>query len=322
MDVDFNVMREAGFFTRIEKNRKKDMKRVDQQGGWKYIDNCPVCGQPSSSDTEIKYSEMGIESIICNNCKCLHNNKIPKNPIEKYNLADSEDISDIPYEKKYDYRKKRFCEERIKIIEKYLTYKPLEKARLLDVGCGTGFFLDVEKQYCNHVEGIETSKAIAKYAFEKRGLKIHTADLLGFKPNYAFDIISMFDVIEHVGNPFEFLLAAKKLLNRGGIIMIFTPNYVSLAFDILGTKSNLYCPTEHLLFFSKPTVEYIAEKLSMNLSMFETKGMDIFDIMAFERDINKIDIVNSLIVQNINMIQKHIDDMGFANHMRVILRKI
>jgi len=323
MDIDFNEMREIGFFLRIDTTRKEDKKKIDKHGGWKDVKFCPVCGFPTSRNTAIKYSYLGINSLICQKCNCLYNDKTPKNPnVGEYNIKNMGEIENSPDERKYDYRKKRFGEERVKIIQKYLDdYISLEDARLLDVGCNTGFFLDVAKQYCNNVEGIETSELIAEYAAKKLGVKVHATDLLDFKPPYTFDVITMFDVIEHIGNPFEFLYATKNLLNIKGIILIFTPNYLSLAFDILGVKSNLYFPSDHLLFFSKTTVEYIAKELDMDLIMFETKGMDLFDIMAFERDINKIDIANSLIIKNIDKMQKYIDDAGMANHMRFILKK-
>jgi len=321
MDIDFNVMREPGFSTKVQESRMDDKKKADKDIGWKPVEHCPVCKNLTTKNKIIKYSYQNIKSLICAKCQCVYNDKVPIRPNPHYLSSNIEDIERSSYEQKYDYRKKRFGEERIKIIQRYVTNKPLEEARLLDVGCNTGFFLDVAKSYCKQVEGIETSQPIAEYASKKHGVKVHTVDILDFKPNYHFDVVTMFDLIEHVSVPFEFLSAAKNLLNKDGVILVFTPNYSSLAFDVLGAKSNLYYPTDHLLFFSKSTVEYVAKKLGMDLLMYETRGMDIFDIMAFERDVNKIDISNSIILDNINKIQNYMDKAGIANHMRFILKK-
>ncbi len=58
----------------------------------------------------------------------------------------------------------------------------------------------------------------------------------------------MFDLIEHVGDPVQLVLDCKKLLAPSGIMLIFTPNFDSLAIHGRREKSNLVSPAEHLTF--------------------------------------------------------------------------
>ena len=323
MDIDFHEMREIGFFNRIDRDRKIDIERVEKAGGWKEVDSCPICGTKPSSVTKIIYNVYGIKTIRCKVCNCLYDDKIPLSPnTGEYNIPSEDVIENLPDEQKKNYRKERFGKERIKIIENYLNKDiNLKDARILDVGCNTGFFLDIAKNYSNHVEGIETAKILGEYAEKTLGVKVHIIDLFDFNPDKKYDVITLFDVIEHVCSPTKFLAKCKDLLNPGGILLIFTPNYESVAFHVLGERSSLYIPADHLLFFSKDTVEFVAKKLNMEIEMYETRGMDMFDILAFERDINSVDISNSALLKNVNKMQNDIDESHIANHMRFILRR-
>ncbi len=323
MDIDFQEMRESGFFNRIYRDRKIDVERVEKSGGWKDVTSCPICKNPTSEKTKIIYNDFGINTYHCSVCNCLYDDKIPlSSNTGEYNIPSEDIIEELPDEKKKDYRKQRFGMERINIIKKYLNPEiNIKDARILDVGCNTGFFLDVAKDHSDNVEGIETAKLLGEYAEKTLGVKVHIVDIFDFNPKEKYDVITLFDVIEHVSSPVDFLKKCKSLLNKDGIILIFTPNYESVAFNVLGIKSSLYIPADHLLFFSKETVEYVAKELDMKLEMYETRGMDMFDILAFERDVNKMDISKSVLLKNINKIQNDIDESNRANHMRFILRR-
>ena len=101
--------------------------------------------------------------------------------------------------------------------------------RLFDVGCGLGFFLKAIEAHANwEAYGCEISSAAVRYAREKLGLANvmcgppEDADL----PESSFDIITMWDVIEHFLHPDPVLRHCNALLREGGICFIRTPNIV------------------------------------------------------------------------------------------------
>jgi len=99
--------------------------------------------------------------------------------------------------------------------------------RLLDMGCGLGFFLKAMAPYGNwETFGCEISPAAVQYARQKLGLRnvvcgpLENAEF----PRGSFDIITMWDVLDHIPNPDPLLSHCHALLRKGGICFIRTPN--------------------------------------------------------------------------------------------------
>ncbi len=97
--------------------------------------------------------------------------------------------------------------------------------RILDVGCGSGAFLDLAKENGHEVCGIELNKAAARKARDK-GHLIFDELLQDLKPakTGSFDLITFFQVIEHVSDPVGVMKEAASFLNRGGCISMAVPS--------------------------------------------------------------------------------------------------
>jgi SAM-dependent methyltransferase len=112
--------------------------------------------------------------------------------------------------------------------------------RLLDIGCGYGFFLKKIQQSGWQVEGIEVSKPGRDYAGKRLGLKIHADPLeqLAFSKEY-FDAVTLFYVIEHVHDPKQMLTEVHRILRPGGILMLRWPHSTPVV-KLLGPFSKRY----------------------------------------------------------------------------------
>lgn len=110
------------------------------------------------------------------------------------------------------------------ILAKYL---PLQKAQVLDIGCGGGLFLSLLKQEGAEVIGIELSDSRAQYAKTKHGLGInkHPIENDFWQKGYAshFNAVTLWDVIEHVNYPMQTIESAAHVLKPGGLLFIDTP---------------------------------------------------------------------------------------------------
>ncbi|MDQ4123036.1 MAG: class I SAM-dependent methyltransferase [Acidobacteriota bacterium] len=137
-------------------------------------------------------------------------------------------------------------------------------ARILDVGCGDGFHLDVLKEFGKkswQLEGIDTDERAVR-AGEQKGLKIHcgtleTADL----PANAYDLVLLIQTIEHVASPPELLRQIRRVLKPGGKLVIITDNTDSPDFRIFkGRYWGGYHFPRHWNLFNPKTMRALAEK--------------------------------------------------------------
>ena len=130
---------------------------------------------------------------------------------------------------------------------------------LLDVGAATGFFLDLARTRGWRTCGVEPSKYASLAATEK-GLTVYRGVVEELDlPDASFDVITMWDVIEHVNNPDASLAAAYGLLRPEGTLALNTPDVGSFLARLLGLRWHLVVPPEHLVLFSAESLRKLLE---------------------------------------------------------------
>jgi len=136
--------------------------------------------------------------------------------------------------------------------------------RILEIGCGTGHFIKILREKRIDVIGIELNEAAVNYA-QTKGMPIYLKTLEGLvkdKPE-LFDDICLFQVLEHVENPREFIELCLKLLKPFGRLIITVPNNAGF---IRRARNNLLNqPPHHLTLWSKTVFEFIAKKRGLKL---------------------------------------------------------
>ncbi|MBN1847759.1 MAG: class I SAM-dependent methyltransferase [Deltaproteobacteria bacterium] len=130
--------------------------------------------------------------------------------------------------------------------------------RILDVGCGYGFFLREMMRRGWQVEGIEISPIGRAYAVQKWGMEIHSRPLeeLGL-PENRFDVITLFYVIEHVSDPIGLMKEVHRILKPGGLIFLRWPHSTPII-RFIGPFSrylDLYHTPYHLFDFNPSTIK-------------------------------------------------------------------
>jgi 2-polyprenyl-3-methyl-5-hydroxy-6-metoxy-1,4-benzoquinol methylase len=142
--------------------------------------------------------------------------------------------------------------------------------RLLDVGCAAGFALTALREVGYDVFGVELSQPMSEVARRRIGAdRIHcgTLDEIEQRRIFAgpFDVITLFDVVEHVEDPIALLACARRLLAPGGIVVLETQNVGSLFARILGVRWQHYKFQEHLYHFDPRTVRTLLSKAGLEL---------------------------------------------------------
>jgi len=147
------------------------------------------------------------------------------------------------------------------------------RGRLLDVGCAAGFFL-VEAQRCYDVQGVEVSEFSSRFARERFGLGVHTGTLQAAAlPAESFDLITLWDVIEHVPDPGPVLAECRRLLKPDGRIVLTTGDFGSAYAQRRASQWHLLAPPWHLYYFSRHTLRRLAERAGRQVAGCHARGV-------------------------------------------------
>jgi 2-polyprenyl-3-methyl-5-hydroxy-6-metoxy-1,4-benzoquinol methylase len=140
------------------------------------------------------------------------------------------------------------------------------KGKLLDVGCSFGFFLDAARQRGWSVEGIDISAYAADYARSRFNLSVQSVPVTEARfPDQAFDVITMWEVVEHLPSPVDALRHLSRFLRPGGMIVLGTPNVASYMATIQGKRWRNWEPPAHLLYFSPATMSRLIDRCNLKM---------------------------------------------------------
>ena len=122
-------------------------------------------------------------------------------------------------------------------------FAPLEGRRLLDVGAGSGKLVQFFRGRAIDAHGIEPSRALFdRFLAGDTAFTYATLDEFHASDPQTFDIVTAFDVIEHVADPREFLRAVSTFLEPGGIFFVSSPDVESLTAKVFGRRWHFYYP--------------------------------------------------------------------------------
>lgn len=126
-------------------------------------------------------------------------------------------------------------------------------ARLLDIGCAYGYFVEMALAAGYDAYGIDPSSHAATRAKQRLNVRIQegTIGSVKFPRDIRFGIITMLDVVEHLADPRTDLRHVSRLLTDDGRVLIATGDTESRAAKLLGRRWTFYIPPQHLFFFNR-----------------------------------------------------------------------
>lgn len=137
--------------------------------------------------------------------------------------------------------------------------------RLLDVGAYCGYFVDVAREAGYHAEGLELSRWAADQA-RSLGLTIHGETLAQRAAHGApYDVVTLWDVVEHFADPREELRHAFRLVRPGGRIFLSTIDAGSLVARMLGSRWP-WLMDMHLFYFDRATLGALLEEVGFRVT--------------------------------------------------------
>jgi len=172
------------------------------------------------------------------------------------------DASISLFDKVYQTVKNYTIKQKIKLISSLNT----ENKTILDIGCGTGDFLEACKNNDWKITGAEPNEGARNLTIKKTEIGIHTniEEILENNSN-KFDVITMWHVLEHVPNLQEYISSLKNLLRPNGVLIIAVPNYKSYDAVYYGKFWAAYDVPRHLWHFSQKSINLLFKDFGLEL---------------------------------------------------------
>lgn len=234
----------------------------------RYIQSCPLgCAAPLVT-TDIALPEGPL--LRCQECGQLLSQVTTARYWEtmaRFDHADYNQPGGKDLERRFDVARRR-----LKRAAALLMRDPME-IRLLDVECSRGQFLEAAAGLGFQAEGVERAPQIATAAREK-GLTVHTGLLEEQHfPDASFDVVTLFEVIEHLKAPVPLLGECRRVLNPRGLLVISTGNTASWTVRAMKARWDYFHIAKdavHISFYNPASLQRLAARCGYTVERIET----------------------------------------------------
>ncbi|HEX6388308.1 MAG TPA: class I SAM-dependent methyltransferase [Solirubrobacteraceae bacterium] len=212
------------------------------------ITACPVCAAPGARDVDLGEGHVLRECTQCGTVYAPAYADHAEVFTDGYLEGGAGDFGIDVSHPRFQAFMREICTRRLETIE-----KAIGKGSVLDVGCGSGEFLNIARQRGWEVTGVEPLPDAAQVARD-RGFTVHTGTLETVELPERYDLVTAFHVLEHMpeGPPFLKTLAAEA--KPGGHVCIESPNWDSIARKVRLANWEHLRPLEHLVHYTPATV--------------------------------------------------------------------
>lgn len=319
--IDGEKLHPAEIMQELERLRKRDMDgylepstgtlREDLSVA---VDACPAC---KSQRRQFAFRKEAFSYQSCENCGSVYvERRLNAAMMETLYGPDGRSVYQMKhlYIPTADYRIETIYKRKAEALRSLTAGR-----RLLDFGCSAGYFMAAARNAGWDVDGVELNEFSANWAKQELGLEaVFHGDIreAGYAPQ-SFDIITMWDVFEHVPDPAALLELVKPYLKADGTIVIETSHIDCFETEFLNADNTNIVGDLHLIHFTLDALKKIATSRGFDVKNYEIFGLDLAHIMSFLRMKNqsKFEIPSSLV----NAIQQLIDETDKGCYIRVEL---
>ena len=163
------------------------------------------------------------------------------------------------FDKAYQVVKKYALKRKVSLLNSFET----DEKTVLDIGAGTGDFLNSCKDSNWETFGLEPNKDAIKIAATKG---VFLKERLSEFKNKKFDVITLWHVLEHIENLSDYIESLKKLLKEKGTLVIAVPNYKSYDAKLYREYWAAYDVPRHLWHFSQDSISKLFSQVSMTVT--------------------------------------------------------
>ena len=258
------------------KDKKKNFKKINYKS-W------------GSNNVSKIFSKKNFDYFECLDSGTIFANPRPRPSVLKKFYSSSKS-NEFWYKKFYLPKLKARISKSIRPKVNYLikNHDSFKNKKLLDIGCGAGFFLNELKLKWKEADlyGLEPSAVMSKEA-KVKGFKIFNNTIEKLNKSNYFDIACCFELFEHMFDPLIFLKKIHKILKKNGLLYFSTLNGKGFDIDLLRENSSAIYPPYHLNFFNPYSIKKILEISGFRDIRVETPGKLDLDIVLKNIDLIK-----------------------------------
>ena len=246
------------------------------------MNKCPIC---SSIEVVTEKENPSYSLCWCKKCDLVFTN-----PMKGPESAFYEDALYYKIGRILDNRPLRWQHKT------FIRGKIPHSGKLLDIGCDTGLFISIAQKTGYEVTGIDVNSKAIETAISKYNLKnVFALSLEEFlvKTKDKFDVISLFEVLEHLENPRILFEQIKKILNSGGYIVLSVPNRERT----LDTFVDMDLPPNHLTQWNEKSINSLLSLFGFNIVKLDKK-IKIDDIVLYLSSKTSIGLVKKKISES------------------------
>jgi SAM-dependent methyltransferase len=230
--------------------------------------DCPLCGASGPSDFLLAPDRFHLRSekyrlVRCAKCACVWQ---PEPPAPETMGAHYTDGYHNAIMRAGEANNGARWKLRNELISKFK-----KGGKILDIGCSSGAFLGTMDKTKWELYGTEISPDTAEIARMNTGGKIFTGEASGaaYRPDY-FDVITSFDLLEHIHDPRSFLMKVREWLRPGGIYCLNLPNLDSWEARLFGSYWYGLEMPRHLTHFSPASLSHVMKSLGFEQAVLAT----------------------------------------------------
>ena len=208
-----------------------------------------------------------------------------------------------------------------KIIHYFFVNHNNPKRNVLEIGAGSGGNLSMLSEF-GDLYAIELHRESREFAKSRKICPVKEGKLpndIPFRNN--FDLVCLFDVLEHLSNPREILDKVHESLVDGGNVFIYVPNWNSATRQLLKEEnSHFIWPSHHLTYFTPETLKEFIERSGFEVFFWETQGLDLADFKWFLDEKENKD--TKWIEEHGEILQYYINASGNGKNLRMFAKKV
>lgn len=224
--------------------------------------NCNLCG---SNECTLFKELNGYRLVKCKHCTLVYlNPRLTQQQINKECSAKYHIERLLGREPKLEKEIEEEIDGNFAIVGEIIK-KFGNKGNLLDIGCSAGFFIAGLKRYGWDVTGTDISEWAVKFAKQRLSLNVFKGSIEDIKFDKQFDVITMYQILEHLPDPLRSLKKVSKILTENGTLVIKGPNLASFDRIWHGKNWRGYTDQGHLYYFTPKTYRMILEKAGFSL---------------------------------------------------------